>query len=92
MRKAQASLPLAFILAMAGGTSASTAASSAQPAIPLEAGALRAVLEKGLAKDILRNPLQSGDRWLPGEQTAQFPNFPNFPNFFNCFNGYWRKC
>ena len=91
MRKVQASLPLAFILAMAAEASAATP--PVQPAIPLEAGALRALLEQGLAKDILRDPLQSGDRRLPGDKTTQiFPNFPNFPNFFNCFNGFWRKC
>ena len=92
MRKVQASLPLAFILAMAAEASAATPP-DVQPAIPLEAGALRALLEQGLAKDILRDPLQSGDRRLPGDKTTQFfPNFPNFPNFFNCFNGFWRKC
>ena len=91
MRKVQASLPLAFILAMAAEATAATPP-DAQPAIPLEAGALRPLLEQGIANDILRDPLQSGDRRLPGDRTVQFPNFPNFPNFFNCLRGNWRNC
>ena len=90
MRKGQASLPLAFILAMAADASAATVPNASQPNIPLEAGALRALLEKGLANQITRDPLQSGDRRLPGDKMAQF--FPNFPNFFNCVQGYWRRC
>ena len=91
MRKGQASLPLAFVLAMAAESSAAaTTPDAIQPTIPLEAGALRALLEKGLANQITRDPLQSGDRRLPGDKTAQY--FPNFPNFHNCFSGMWRNC
>lgn len=90
MRNGQASLPLAFILAMAADASAATMPDTSQPNIPFEAGALRALLEKGLASEIGREPAQSGDRRLPGDKTAQF--FPNFPNFHSCVAGMWRNC
>lgn len=93
MRKGHGSIPLAFILAM--GAETSTATVSAPPATNdfFEAGALRVLLEKGLANAVDRDPLLSGDRRLPGDKTAQyFPNFPNFPSFFNCVRGYFRNC
>lgn len=94
MRKGQASLPLAFILAMAADASAATVSDVSQPNIPLEAGALRQLLDRAVDVHIITRDMdQSGDRRLPGDRTAQyFPNFPNFPNFFNCFNGNWRNC
>jgi hypothetical protein len=94
MRKGQASIPLAFVLAMAADASAASPAEVNGNAIPLEAGALRHLLDRAAdANLIARDMDQSGDRRLPGDKTAQyFPNFPNFPNFFNCFRGNWRNC
>ena len=89
MRKGQASLPLAFILAMAADASAAATPGASQAAPPLEAGE-RILLEKGLANEIARDPHQSGDRRLAGDKAAQY--FPNFPNFRSCISGYWRNC
>ena len=89
MLKGQGSIPLAFILAMGADVSAAIPDAS-QPNKPLEAGALRLLLEQGLAKEIVRDPLQSGDRRLPGDKIVQY--FPNFPNFRNCIRGNWRNC
>jgi hypothetical protein len=94
MRKGQASLPLAFVLAMAADASAATPTDVNDKAIPIEAGALRKLLDRAIDANIITRDMdQSGDRRLPGDKTAQFfPNFPNFPNFFNCFNGSFRNC
>jgi len=94
MRKGQASLPLAFILAMAADASAALALDATPPAAtPLQAGALRYLLDRAADAHIFTRDMdRSGDRRLPGDRTAQFPNFPNFPNFHNCFSGNWRNC
>jgi hypothetical protein len=93
MRKGHGSLPLVFILAMGADTSTATALDHARTNDSLEAGALRILLEKGLANAGDYDSSLSGDRRLPGDTTAQyFPNFPNFPSFFNCFRGYFRNC
>ena len=79
---------------MAADASAAALTDVNDRAIPLEAGALRQLLDRATDAHIgTGNMDQSGDRRLPGEKTAQFfPNFPNFPNFHNCFSGFWRNC
>lgn len=90
MRRGQRSLPLAFILAMAADASAATLSDTNNKTTPLEAGTLRKLLDPTTnANMVTRDMNQSGDRSMPGEKMAQFPNFPNF---FNCVRGYWRNC
>jgi len=90
MRKGQTSLPLAFILAMAADASAAALTSGNDKTFPLEAGALRKLLDPATdANMATRNMDRSGDRSMPGEKMAQFPNFPNFSN---CHRGNWRNC
>jgi hypothetical protein len=86
VRRIGGSLPLAFVLAMA----AEAVGTSHDPAKPLRAGDLRELLDAAGDENIAANSfMTSGDRRLPGDKIAQFPNFNNF---LNCNSGTWRNC
>jgi hypothetical protein len=86
MRKGQATLPLAFALALAAEAGAVPPPELSDHSQPLRAGVLSSLdqtaSELGAATDsTVRH--RSGIR----DRVAQF-----FPNFKNCFSGSWRNC
>jgi hypothetical protein len=74
--------PLAFILAMASGSSNADAPVDTNPATFFQAGSLADTLQ---AASHAREGNQNGAGTSPIQLSQWF-------NFFNCFNGVWRKC
>jgi hypothetical protein len=74
--------PLAFILAMASGSSHADAPVDTNPATFFQAGSLA---------DTLRNTSNAngGNESSSGVNSIQLSQWFNF---FNCFNGVWRRC
>ena len=93
MRKVQASLPLAFILAMAAEASAATAA-DVQPAIPLEAGALRRLLEQAPPTTFCATRMDGrATAGCPATRPRSFPEFSEFSELFIIAStAVWRNC
>jgi hypothetical protein len=81
MRKTQASLPLAFVLALAAEAGVVPALN--EHATSLRAGSLSAFDQATGAVSDNERPHRTGIR----DRIAQF-----FPNFKNCFSGSWRNC
>jgi hypothetical protein len=86
MSKYHASMPLAFVLAIAAENSAVALPDMTNPTTALRAGDLRQLLSStDHGREVFDPNTESGDRQLP--KTSQF-----FPNFFSCISGYWRRC
>ncbi len=74
--------PLAFVLAMASGSSNADAPVDTNPATFFQAGSLA---------DILRNSPNANER-NEGSSGVKPIQLSQWFNFFNCFSGVWRRC
>jgi hypothetical protein len=101
MSAGKAPIPLAFLLALGGGSSQARPVAPSGPDNALRPGELRNLLLDGLR--VIGEPATPGKPYqpIPGRNAQFFPNFPNFPNFQNfpnfpnfnnCFTGNWRNC
>lgn len=86
MRKGQASLPLAFVLAMAADASIAPPSDLADSSQVMRAGVLAALAAPTLHKGV-QSETGKYQEIRTRDRIAQF-----FPNFRNCFGGTWRNC
>ena len=86
MSKYYASMPLAFVLAVAAENSTAALPDLTSPMTVLRAGDLRQLLSTADSGPEVSDPHTDSAGGRPPKMT-QF-----FPNFFSCMTPYWRRC